>query len=286
MKTLILKVYIIIISLYSIPLSAQNSFDTLSDAIDNLGPIYTDRPDQTETSPLTPKGWFQIESGMQREFDNKKDYRAINTIYNTSLIKYGLSKHFELRLITESGQEIIRFSDTAFKKQVSSGVYPIKIGSKIKICDAKGWIPAVSLISHLALPLLGSEDFKSKYTIPQFRFTFVNNLTDCIVLSYNIGSEWEDGSSNATYIYTASLAFSFLDRMGLFIESYGFLRERTIPDHRMDAGLTTLLTDNLQLDIPSGIGLSPISPTYFISCGASWRFNAFDKTRTFQGKKK
>ncbi len=271
-------------SIYNPKLKIEKSILKLD--TNEFGSIITDRPDQTEASSLTPRGWFQIESGTWIEYDNKADYNTVNTTYVTNLIKYGLSKQFELRLIVESGKSVTKFKSSSIPDQNATGLYPIKIGSKIKICDEYKWIPAISLISHLELPDFGSNDFKTNYTIPQFRFTFAHSITDNIAFSYNAGAEWEDGISNATYIYTASLAFSFLERMGLFIESYGFLKEKVLPDHRLDAGITGQLTNNLQLDVSGGIGISPISPSSFISAGISWRFNAFDKTRRFQGQLK
>ncbi len=38
--------------------------------------IVTDRPDQTEAPPLTPKGWFQFEFGIQSEFDEVKESKV------------------------------------------------------------------------------------------------------------------------------------------------------------------------------------------------------------------
>ncbi len=61
--------------------------------------IQTDRPDQTECPFIVPVGYIQFETGTSVELITKE-----NKIYShpSLLIKYGMSKHFELRLITES----------------------------------------------------------------------------------------------------------------------------------------------------------------------------------------
>jgi hypothetical protein len=246
--------------------------------------IVTDRPDQTEATNLTPKGWFQIELGAQSEFDEDDLFKVQSTLFNTTLWKYGLTKSFEFRLITEYGEDKFTAKDTLVKDFKVSGLQPVAVGCKIKIHEGRGIIPSVSIISHLDIPLFASKDYLPEFTIPRFRFCFAHDITDRIAFSYNAGIEWEEGASNATYIYTGSLAFALHDRVGMFLESYGYLRESSPADHRLDGGITFLITDNLQLDTSGGIGVSDISPDYFLSAGISWRFNAFDKKRTFQGK--
>src|SRR5688572_19021966 len=83
---------------FSISQEVKEDFDT---------EIITDRPDQSEAPQLTPKGWLQIETGIQSEFDEDKEtgLKSQNILYNTTLWKYGLSKNFELRLITEYAEE-------------------------------------------------------------------------------------------------------------------------------------------------------------------------------------
>lgn len=282
-KTIILAICFLAVS----SLTAQEiKPNGVTPAEEEFEGIVTDRPDQTEAPNLTPKGWFQIESGIQTEYDETADYKSQSTLFNTTLWKYGLTKSFEFRLITEYGKNSITGKDGNSFSFTNQGIQPVAIGCKIKIHEGKGLIPSVSLISHLDIPALADPEFRPQYTIPRFRFCLAHDLSERISFSYNLGAEWEEGASNATYIYTASLGFSLHERVGMFAEAYGFMRENSPADHRLDAGLTVLLTDNLQLDTSGGIGISEISPDYFISGGVSWRFNAFDKTRTFQGTPK
>lgn len=244
--------------------------------------IVTDRPDQTEAPQLTPRGFFQVEIGAQSEFDNDKVLKinSQSTLYNTTLWKYGVTKNFELRLITEYAAEKAQFktsSDLPDTTTKVTGFNPISIGSKIALQKQRGIIPAISLITHLELPYFGSNDFKPASIIPRFRFLFAHTLSERFTFSYNLGAEWEDGTSESTGIYTASLGASLVGNLSMFVEAYGFVKENGTADNRLDGGLTFLLNSNLQLDCSGGIGLSEISPDYFISAGISFRFNAFNK---------
>jgi outer membrane putative beta-barrel porin/alpha-amylase len=60
--------------------------------------------------------------------------------------------------------------------------------------------------------------------------------------------------------------------LSCFVELYGYLPEFGSPDHRFDAGFTFLITNMFQLDLSGGLGLSEISPDYFISTGFSVKF--------------
>lgn len=244
--------------------------------------IVTDRPDQTEAPQLTPVGYFQVEIGSQSEYDNNKtdNVNTQSTLYNTTLWKYGVTKNFELRLITEYAADKMQFtsnSDLGDTVISYNGFNPIAVGSKIGLQKEHGIIPSISLITHLELPYLGSENYKPANIIPRFRFLFAHSLSDRFTFSYNLGAEWEDGSSVSTGIYTASLGASLFGNLSMFVEAYGFLKENSAADNRLDGGFTYVINNDIQLDCSGGIGLSEISPDYFISAGVSFRINAFNK---------
>lgn len=277
------KIYIALLT-FTLCKAAWSQIDTVGSDLESGFPetIITDRPDQTEAPQLTPPGWFQIEAGIQSEFDYDKPskVRSQGTLFNTTLWKYGLTRQFEFRLITEYAKDKFTFqneggADTSITEK---GFNPISIGSKIFIHEGDGWlVPSVSLITHLTLPYIGAKGYRPHYVIPRFRFLFAHSLNDRFTFSYNLGAEWEDGASNATGIYTASLGISLADRLSMFVEAYGFLRENTAADNRLDGGFTFLINNDIQLDCSGGVGISEISPDYFISGGLSIRLNAFGK---------
>jgi hypothetical protein len=60
--------------------------------------ISTDRPDLTKSPSIVPKGCFQLELG----FDYESNYGIITYYYPQSLLRYGISENFELRLIANA----------------------------------------------------------------------------------------------------------------------------------------------------------------------------------------
>ena len=76
-----------------------------------------------------------------------------------------------------------------------------------------------------------------------------------------------------TYIYTLTTGIALSERVGGFVELYGFAPVHDKADHRFDGGLTCLLNNDLMIDLSAGVGLTNNAPDYFVSLGLSCRFS-------------
>jgi hypothetical protein len=251
--TLKIKITIAIIFIFS-------AFQTVH-AQAELPPIQLDRPDQTECSYLVPAKHFQFESGFNFE---EVETGTHNLLYPTLLSKYGVNNRFELRLITELASTRT-FSDDF------TGLKPIRVGFKAKLLEEKGIQPMTSIIAHLIAPFTASKDFRPKYFAPTFRFTMQHTLSKKVNLAYNLGAEWNGESAEPSFIYTLTTGYAITEKLGAYAELYGFAPQYNDADHRCDGGFTYLLKHNVMLDISGGVGLSEISPDYYISLGFSFR---------------
>lgn len=223
--------------------------------------IQTDRPDQTETPYLVPKKMFQVENG----FSFQKNNANSNTItLPSSLWKYGVNENFELRLITEFSIE------NNFDSKIS-GLNPVLVGCKIKIAEEKGIFPKTSFIGHIGLPNVASSKYKNEFTAAEFRFVMQHTLSKKMSFSYNLGSEWKGNSPEATFIYTIATGYSISERIGSYIEVFGFLPENATANHSIDGGITYLINDNFMLDLSSGFGVTKNAPSYYAAFGFSFR---------------
>lgn len=223
--------------------------------------IQTDRPDQTECPFIVPKNYFQIESGFNYEKVNKENQ---NLLYPTILWKYGVNEKFELRLISE----------LTTNKNIGenlTGINPIKIGFKTKLIEQNGLIPQTSFIGHLAIPFLSTSNLTTTYFAPSFRFTMQHTLTEKISLGYNLGAEWNGEDTEATFIYTLTSGISLTEKVGAYIELYGFAPQKQKLDHRFDGGITFFPKPNIMFDISGGFGLTENTPIYYSSLGFSIR---------------
>lgn len=223
--------------------------------------IQTDRPDQTECPYIVPAGFLQAEMGVNYE---KADNEEENWLQPTVLWRYGINKHFEFRLITE-------WAASDFRESRTSGLNPVRIGFKALLCEEKGIIPQTGFIGHLIVPGLASAGLKADYYASTFRFVMAHTLNEKLSLSYNLGAEWDGFTPEPSFIYTLSLAAQLSEKMGCYLEGYGYFPQLGKPDHRADAGITFFFSKNLMMDISGGVGITPQSPDYYTSLGFSFR---------------
>ena len=224
-------------------------------------PIECDRPDQTETPSIVPKGKFQIETGFT--FQKNDDISRTNSLPSV-LWKYGVNENFELRLITE-------FVSEKIIDEKSSGFTPILIGMKIKLCEEKGIIPKTSFIGHIGLPNAASTRYKLDSVSPEFRLTMQHTLSDKLSLGYNLGCEWDGMTPETTFVYTLTTGYSINKKVGFYVELFGFAPEKDKANHNFDAGLSYLINNNFMVDLSSGIGITDNAPDHYIAFGFSFR---------------
>jgi hypothetical protein len=242
-----------------------------------VGDISTDRPDQSESPYLVDKGFFQVELGGAIEKTGEYDLTVTGDVvtvhthsYPSALFRYGLSKNVELR----AGIEYLQLKQNAKfegEMQTDAGFSPLTLGTKINLFTEKRSLPETSLILSISIPFKENSPFQSDFIGTDFRFVMTNNLSKRFTLSYNIGGEFGAGSQGATGIYTISLGAGLIKKLSAFVELYGFMPQKTSPDHRFDAGLTYLIMKNIQADASFGLGISEKSPDYFVGLGVSVR---------------
>ena len=236
----------------------------------NYGTIMTDRPDQTESSTLVPKKFLQIETGVFYESLEVGNFNNKTSTLNTTLLRYGLLDNLEFR-IGFSFTEINREFNGTKLNDISSGFSPLALGVKIGITEEKGLLPEIAFLGHINFPFLASNDFKTKSTSIDFRFAMAHTLNKKSSLSYNLGMAWDGDITTANYVYAIAYGYSISDKIGTFIELYGDLPEDSNFNHFWDTGLTYLISDNVQLDVSGGTGLSKNIQDLFLSAGISFR---------------
>jgi hypothetical protein len=243
------------------------SLASISSYSQTMGPIQLDRPDQTETPYLVPKGYIQAENGFTIENVNKE---LTNIVYPTTLWKYGVNERFELRLITELASQ-------KFKDKTTTGLNPITVGFKASLCEQKGIVPKTSFIGHFTTANVGSDKFRTSFAAPSFRFLMQHDLSSRVSLSYNLGAEWDGESPEERYLYTLTMGLSLTERLGAYGEIYGFAPRNSAPEHAVDGGFTYLVNNNIMIDLSGSYGISENASDNYLSFGFSYRFRACRK---------
>lgn len=241
---------------------------SLGNALAQEDQMVTDRPDQTESAYVVPQGRFQLESGFVY-YKMGSDFDAFD--YNTSLLRYGLTKGVELRLgVGYIGYRI----DDYWDEFNVDGFAPIVLGAKVLLTEEQNGLPRIALLGSFALPNTGAEEFQLDNLGVDIRTTMEYTLTAKVSLGANLGVMWSGYSINEdpSVIYSAVIGYAVNDKMGLFGELFGSLQSDSDDFHSLDMGLTYKVTDTFQLDASTGFGLSDFAPDNFVSFGFSVLF--------------
>lgn len=237
--------------------------------------LVTDRPDQTESAVVVPKGWLQLEVGATVTRDETGGETTEVLELPGTLLRLGLSDHVELRLgwggyaDLETSQGGLELSD--------SGVLDAEVGAKVHLAPERGGRPEMALLFGASVPV-GEADFSSDRVDPAFRFSAAHTLSESVGLGYNVGLEWGtavdgngDRSTVSDVFYSVAAGFGLSPRWGAFGELFGNLEGSSDAGsrHSVNGGLTYLAKPNLQLDAAAGVGLSDAADDWFVVLGFS-----------------
>ena len=226
--------------------------------------IITDRPDQTESSSTIPEKTLQIEAGALFQRGGHIQANA----YPSILWRYGVTKNFELRLLTQF--ETNKSRNSSLK---NNGISDLQIGAKIQLFKKENVNTQVAFLSHLILPTAKRELTNDKLGIIN-KLSISHSLSEKVGVGYNVGYDYlGTGSGNLTY--SMALSISLSKKIAAYIEPYGEFTEFKNHLASFDTGFTYLLKDNLQLDISYGTGLN-YGMNYF-STGFSWNISTKKK---------
>ena len=225
--------------------------------------MVTDRPDQTESATVVPRGLIQVETGYQFARDDGVDGYAVPG----TLVRIGLAARTELRI----GHAGIVGGDGRH------GAGDSELGAKINLIEhADGWRPELALLGGLSLPT-GDHRYSSDGADPSFLVAFAHEIAPRLSVGYNVGAAWESSPDqpdrDAFIVYSLALGVGLTDRLGAFFEVFG---DRQVTGTiaagtSVDGGLTFLLTDIVQLDIYVGRGLRGPTDDLFAGTGLSFR---------------
>ncbi|WP_299883932.1 transporter [uncultured Lacinutrix sp.] len=245
------------------------TFNAYAQEEETQSALVTDRPDATEASSTVGKGVLQIETGGIYDSFEENKVKTENYTYNTTLVRYGILDNMELRVGWDFTEGQTKLNGNTLD-DVTSGFSPLLLGVKIDIAEEKGAMPEIALIGHVFPIFTASSDYRPESTGIDFRFSLSHTLSEKSSIGYNLGGQWGDDSAEAAAVYTVAYGYSITDAFGFYAELYGDLPEDNKANHYWDAGLTYLVTNDLQLDIYAGTSITKGQDLLF-GLGASFR---------------
>jgi hypothetical protein len=250
--------------------------------------LVTDRPDQTESAQSVAAGLFQLEVGWTYAVERGDGLEVRSHAVPGALLRIGLGSGLEARVgfagwITQDEEVTDPLSDPVSSPGPDAspdGAGDADLGLKWELVAPEGAGTRLALLGGITLPV-GRAGVGSERADPTVRVAASNDLSERVSLGYNAGVRWETVQTGpdaldtqADLLYTVALGFGLADRVGAFLESFGFfgLADGRLDRHSLDGGFTVLVSDAMQLDTSAGVGLNEAADDWFVAAGASVRF--------------
>lgn len=237
-------------------------------------PLVTDRPDFTEASVTVGRGVFQVESGYTFGQDDEEGVRTRSHSIGEVLFRYGvLADWLELRLGVSPVSESVR---AAGGTTSASGVEDLYLGTKFALTPQAGWLPEMAIVPQVTVPT-GSDEFTDGDALPGVNWLYGWDVNDFLSTggSTQVNRAVDTGGDYAEWAQSWTVGYGLTDRVGAYTEWFAFFPQgasEAQPEHYLNGGFTLLLTDDVQWDVRSGVGLNDAAEDFFCGTGLSVRF--------------
>jgi hypothetical protein len=223
-------------------------------------PLVTDRPDFTESAAVIERGHFQLEGGTTFTRADETDEHALGEI----LLRIGIAPRLELRVGANS------YAWVDHPEGDVDGFEDATLGAKVLLSEGR---VASALLLGTSVPT-GSHGIGAEAWEPEVKIALARDVGVASV-GANAGWFWSVADDERLHGTVGSLTVGLPlgERGGLFLETYGIAVEGAGGEEAYaDAGVTRLLSDDLQLDARVGVGLGGEAADWYVGAGVSRRW--------------
>ena len=219
--------------------------------------IASGRPGNANGTNSVGKGVYQAQIGynfatsalsgsdLQGILPDDREFQGADGMF-----RIGLKEEFELRIFTNVfGLDRSNFANDEGIDQ--SGLERLAVGVRQSLTQQKGFWPASCIQFTVDFGGIGQYQEQSPDAI--FRLNLVNQISEGLVVSYNVSNRWDVDESNLQGFYIVNLAYALTDKFTVAAEGFGFIQERSNAING-GLGLAYLLNKDFQLDLYGSYG--------------------------------
>ncbi|MBM4092917.1 MAG: transporter [Planctomycetes bacterium] len=240
-------------------------------------PLVTDRPDFTESSVTVGRGVTQLEMGYTFVHDREPGASLDGHAFPDLLVRQGLlAEWLELRVGWTWLVENETFGNVRETRGRSSDLL---VGFKLALTPQEGILPEMAMVPQMFIPVADDPVLGGGELLPGLNWIYAWDLSDRM---YAAGSSQllralddATGRPYALYVQSWACGYSVTERLGSYVEWFVFVpdgADEARTQHYLNGGLTYLISDNIQLDLRAGFGLSDAADDFFAGPGLSIRF--------------
>lgn len=241
-------------------------------------PIATDRPDFTEASSTVGKGRVQLESGYTFIGDRSEGVTTHSHSCPEALLRIGMiADWFEFRIAQNFGN--VRANSPDGGVFSAGGADDLYLGVKLFIAEQRGVLPETSFVIQSQVPT-GHSNFTSNKVLPGFNLLYGWDVTEKVTLGGSSQANRAIDADNHGYVEMAqslTVGYSYTEKLASYTEWFAFMpagatAEGVTAQHYLNGGFTYKVTNNFQLDIRAGVGLSRNADDFFAGTGFGLRY--------------
>lgn len=222
--------------------------------------IDTDRPHQTDTPHVVPAGHTQVESALAQVqlgglLGAPPAERGRRVVLFDDNYKFGLVSGFDVQVLFAHASY-----DPGAARFAPPG--PLSVRAKFNVVEEHGWLPAVSLVPWVFLPVAPSQQLRSG---PLLFWGW--ELPAHFELEVNAGVLF--GASPkppAAIVLASALTYTIVGDFRVFVDVYA-----TGPDIALGTGALWAFTRDAQVDVGTYVGLNGAEPVATPFLGLSVR---------------
>ena len=255
---------LIVLGLFALEVSAQEEKE-------DVGPIATDRPVQSETPNTVPKKHLQFELGY--EYNEQQKGQVVGQTAPTLLIKYGIIDDLELRM---TNAYLITDDRTSGTSLTTSGIDNPTFGIKYKITHSNDEGQGVDFVASISskVDAWGDKEYEVNQTNILARLTAGTVLKGSWYAILGMEYGFYDRTDDIGF-FVFQTGLSPVNGLTALIEYYGYLNTTNVSfpqvQSAVNGALVYLLADNHQVDVSAGYGLEHELYDYYIGLGYSYR---------------
>jgi Putative MetA-pathway of phenol degradation len=214
-----------------------------------LGLIDTDRPHQTDTPHVVAAGHFQFESApaelqLGGTVGDRGGDRSAHLVLFDDNYKVGVVTGVDVQML---------FTHAAYEPATRSALPPGPLGLRAKFNFVKesGWVPAITFVPWVLLPVAPSEVFRAG---PYLFWGW--ELGEHFELEMNAGVLFSASPKPPVVAVVASaLTYKPVETFGVFMDVYA-----TGPDAALGTGMLWAFNRDMQVDLGTYLGLTGNEP--------------------------
>jgi hypothetical protein len=238
-------------------------------------PLASDRPDFTEASTTVGRGVRQLEMGYTYTHDNGGTVEEAHS-FPEFLLRVGvLAEWLEMRVGWNYGSANAGFDPLSRDITGSEDLY---LGLKLGLTPQDGILPEMALVPQMTVPT-GAEEFTAGEVLPGMNWLYGWDLNDWLSTAgstqVNLAVDDATGENFTEFAQSWTIGYTLSEKVGAYTEWFVIApagAETVTTQHYVDGGFTYRVTNNLQLDIRAGKGISAAADDYFVGSGAVVRW--------------